>query len=368
MTTAIHIQLPIRQTKKKLKKIHKDPLTTAKSVGLHYVSDTAPGYSRKRSGKGFSYYAPDGSLCRDKQVLQRIKSLGIPPAWTKVWICKDEKGHLQATGEDNKGRKQYRYHSGWSQIRNTNKYHRIELFAKQLPVLRQRLEADLAGAQLSYHKVVALAVRIIEMTGIRVGNEAYKRMYGSFGLTTLEDKHVETVASKAVLSFKGKKGVYHCISIRNSRLARLIQRCKDVPGKELFQYYDDDKNAHCISSTDINHYLHQTLGDDFTAKDFRTWMGSLTAFCEFKKIGNFETPTEAKRNIKQCIEGVSKRLGNTTAVCKKYYVHPAVIEAYEENKLFNYLDDIDACPDNPLGTVALSPIEERLCRLLKDYH
>lgn len=234
--------------------------------------------------------------------------------------------------------------------------------------MRERLEADLAGPQLTYHKVVALAVRIIELTGIRVGNEAYKRMYGSFGLTTLENNHVEVSASKATFSFKGKKGIHHYISIRNARLARLIQRCKGVSGKELFEYYDEDKNIHSISSTDVNTYLHETLGDDFTAKDFRTWMGSLTAFCEFKKIGDFETAAEAKRNIKQCIEGVSKRLGNTIAVCKKYYIHPAVIHAYEEQKLFHYLEGIDVCPDNPLGTIALSPIEERLCQLLKDYN
>ena len=368
MTTAVPIQFPRRQSKKPVKKIDKDPIASAKSVGLRYVSDTVPGYARKRSGKGFSYYAPDGSLCKDKEVLQRIKSLGIPPAWVKVWICANEKGHLQATGIDSKGRKQYRYHTGWSQIRNINKYHRIEVFAKQLPALRERLEADLSGTKLTYHKVVALAVRIIELTGIRVGNEAYKRMYGSFGLTTLEDNHVEVSPSKATFSFKGKKGIYHCISIRNARLARLIQRCKDVAGKDLFQYYDQDKNTHCISSTDINAYLHETLGDDFTAKDFRTWMGSLTAFCEFKKIGDFETQAEAKRNIKLCIEGVSKRLGNTIAVCKKYYIHPTVIRAYEDQNLFQYLKDIDACPDNPLGTIALSSIEERLCQLLKDYN
>lgn len=368
MTGTLPTRLPLRQSKKTVKKIDKDPIVSAKSVGLRYVSDTVPGYARKRSGKGFCYYTPDGSLCKDKEVLQRIKSLGIPPAWVKVWICADEKGHLQATGIDSKGRKQYRYHTGWSQIRNTNKYHRIELFAKQLPALRERLEADLAGSKLTYHKVVALAVRIIELTGIRVGNEAYKRMYGSFGLTTLENNHVEVNASKATFSFKGKKGIYHCISIRNVRLARLIQRCKDVSGKELFEYYDEDKNIHSISSTDINTYLHETLGDDFTAKDFRTWMGSLTAFCEFKKIGDFETSTEAKRNIKLCIEGVSRRLGNTIAVCKKYYIHPAVIHAYEDRKLFQYLNDIDACPDNPLGITALSAIEERLCQLLKDYN
>ncbi|MFN8349317.1 MAG: DNA topoisomerase IB [Spirosomataceae bacterium] len=366
MINSLPVQLPKRSLKKPAEKIDKDPVTAAKSVGLRYVSDTAPGYTRKRAGKGFCYYDPDGALCKDKTVLHRIQLLGIPPAWTKVWICANEKGHLQATGIDSKGRKQYRYHSGWSQVRSTNKYHRMEAFAKQLPLLRERLEADLSGNRLTYHKIVALAVRIIEMTGIRVGNEAYKRMYGSFGLTTLENKHVQVSPSKVTFSFKGKKGIYHCISIRNSRLARLIQRCKDISGKDLFQYYDEENNVHCITSTDINQYLHENLGEAFTAKDFRTWMGSLTAFCEFQQIGGFATQTEAKHNIKQCIEGVAKRLGNTVAVCKKYYIHPAVIHAYEENKLFPYLEGIDACPENPLGTLSLSPIEERLCRLLKE--
>jgi DNA topoisomerase-1 len=364
MTTTL-LPIPKRSSKKQSEKIKKDPAATAKAVGLHYVSDSFPGFVRRRTGKGFSYYSPDGTLCKDKPVLQRIKALGIPPAWTNVWICADEKGHLQVTGIDSKGRKQYRYHPAWNQVRSTDKYHRMKVFAKLLPVLRERLEADLAGNRLTYHKIIALAVRIIEMTGIRVGNEAYKRMYGSFGLTTLENKHVAVSPSKVTFSFKGKKGIYHCISIRNSRLARLIQRCKDISGKDLFQYYDEENNIHCITSTDINNYLHETLGEAFTAKDFRTWMGSLAAFCEFKKVGGFETQAEAKHNIKQCIEGVSKRLGNTIAVCKKYYIHPAVIHAYEENKLFPYLDGIDACPENPLGTLLLSPIEERLCRLLQ---
>ncbi|WP_428657341.1 DNA topoisomerase IB [Runella sp.] len=368
MATTQPISLPVRHSKKHFEKLNKNPQASAKSVGLVYVSDTSPGYTRKRSGKAFSYYAPDGNLCKDKNALRRIKSLGIPPAWTNVWICADEKGHLQATGTDGKGRKQYRYHADWSQVRSTTKYHRIERFANQLPVLRERLENDMAANKLTYHKVVALAVRIIELTGIRVGNEAYKRMYGSFGLTTLEDDNIEASASKVTFSFKGKKGIYHRIPIRNSRLARLVQRCKDIPGKELFQYYDEEKNAHCITSTDVNTYLHETVGDGFTAKDFRTWIGSLTAFCEFKKTGDFETQTEAKQNIRQCLEAVAKRLGNTVTVCKKYYVHPALIRAYEEHKLFKYMEDVDVCAENPLGIDALSPIEEQLCKLLKDYN
>jgi len=323
----------------KLAKINRDPLKTAKAVGLKYVSDTAPGWKRAHNKDGFYYVDAHEKTCRDDEVLARVKKLVLPPAWANVWICADPNGHLQATGVDAKGRKQYRYHPAWNTIRSQTKYYRLPQFADALPLIRERLERDLKKPGFPYEKVLALAVRIMEQTNIRVGNEEYKRLYGSFGLTTLQDKHVKVTGDDLKFQFKGKKGVAHSIHLKSRKLARLIQQSRDIPGKELFQYYDSQGNHRSIGSGDINAYLKEISGMDFTAKDFRTWAGTVTAFHSFRALGPAATATETKGNILKTIDEVATNLGNTRTVCRKYYIHPALLTAYEKGDFFNFLPD-----------------------------
>lgn len=349
---------------RKFERIQRDPVLTAKAVGLRYVSDAKPGLVRKKRGKTFCYVTPEGVVCRDKATLERIRRMVIPPAWTNVWICPDENGHLQATGVDAKGRKQYRYHAAWNDIRNQTKYHRLSRFASVLPAVRQRLEADLKAPGMPYHKVLALAVKVIELTCIRVGNDAYKKLYGSVGLTTLQDDNVTISGSRVTFQFRGKKGIYHDINLKSRRLANLLKKTQDIPGDELFQYFDETGNHRPIGSGDVNGYLKEITGDDFTAKDFRTWAGTVAAFRAFREIGPFETQTEMKRNVAHAYDLVAERLGNTRAVCKKYYVHPAVVAAYEEGKLQPYFEGIPETEEDAPGP-ALSPTEEAVKRLIE---
>jgi len=347
----------------KLEKIGRDPQITAKAAGLRYVSDSSPGYTRKRSGKGFSFYDADGKLVKDEELIQRFNKLVIPPAYTNVWISPYENGHLQFTGTDAMGRKQYRYHPDWNKLRNQSKYHRLQLFAGHLPAIRKQVDKDLNRQNLDHEKVVALVVRIMELTSIRVGNESYKKLYGSFGLTTLMNKHVKIEGSDINFEFKGKKGVFHKVSLHSRKLARLIKQCRDIPGKELFQYFDDEGNKHSIGSGDVNDYLKGITGEDFTAKDFRTWAGSVRALYAFKEAGEFDTVTECKKKIVSVLDEVAINLGNTRTVCKKYYVHPTVIKSYEEGTIFKYISKLDE--DKDVNVVELNTAERALLDLLE---
>ncbi len=347
----------------KLEKIGRDPKTTAKAVGLRYVSDSTPGYTRKKSGKGWSFYDAEGNLVKDKALIARFNRLVIPPAYTNVWISPYENGHLQFTGTDAAGRKQYRYHPDWSKIRNQSKYHRLQTFASYLPAIREQVDKDLTTQNLSHDKVVALVVRLMELTSIRVGNESYKKLYGSFGLTTLMNRHVKIEGSNINFNFKGKKGVYHKVALHSRKLARLVKQCRDIPGKELFQYYSEE-GQHCtIGSGDVNNYLKEITGEDFTAKDFRTWAGSVTALYAFKEAGEFETITDCRKKIVNVLDEVALNLGNTRTVCKKYYVHPTVIKSYEEATIFKYIAKLD--DDKDVNSSELNTAERALLDLLK---
>ncbi len=305
-----------------------DPVESAKAAGLRYVTDARPGITRKRHGKSFSYIAPDGKVVRDKDTLARIRSLVIPPAWTVVWICPIFNGHLQATGRDARGRKQSRYHPRWREVRDETKYERMSLFAEALPAIRERVDNDLALPGLPREKILATIVSLMESTLIRVGNESYARENKSFGLTTMRNRHVEVNGSKITFSFQGKSRVQHTINLQDRRLANIVRRCTDIPGYELFQYLDTEGEPHSIDSADINDYLKTITGQYFTAKDFRTWAGSVLACDLLREFEPFTSTTEAKKNVVDAIKSVAQRLGNTPAVCRKCYIHPAVLDAY----------------------------------------
>lgn len=305
-----------------------DPKESAQAAGLRYVTDAKPGIRRIRCGKGFRYTAPDGSAIHDEDILRRIRSLVIPPAWSGVWICPIQNGHLQATGRDARGRKQSRYHPRWREVRDETKYERMLQFAQTLPAIRARVKEDLALPGLPREKVLATIVSLMEQTHIRVGNHEYAKENGSYGLTTLHNKHVEVKGSQVTFSFQGKSKVHHTVSLHDRRLARIVKQCEDLPGYELFQYLDEGGERHAIDSADVNEYLRKITGQHFTAKDFRTWAGSVLACDLLRGMGAFESATQAKKNVVAAIKSVSLKLGNTPAVCRKCYVHPAVLEAY----------------------------------------
>lgn len=305
-----------------------DPVESAKAAGLRYVYDTRPGIRRRRYGKGFRYIGIDGAVINDAEVLGRIKSLAIPPAWTDVWICNNPNGHLQATGRDAKGRKQSRYHPRWREVRDEAKYERMLLFAEALPKIRAHVENDLARPGLPREKVLATVVRLLETTYIRVGNEEYARTNHSYGLTTMRNRHVTVSGSTVRFCFEGKSGVKHRIDVNDRKLAKIVKRCYDVPGYELFQYLDEEGNPHSIDAADVNEYLKMITDQPFTAKDFRTWAGTVMASMVLQEFEAAKTQTEAKRNVVAAIKRVAAELGNTPAVCRKCYVHPAVLERY----------------------------------------
>lgn len=319
--------------------------------GLTYVDQLEPGIIRKEGRSGFIYKNPSGDRVDDPETLARIKALVIPPAWTDVWICPDPDGHIQAVGRDQKGRKQYRYHARWRESRDARKYDRMIAFGRALPKLRKKVEADLALRGLPRDKVLAAAIRIMELTLIRVGNDIYARENKSFGLTTLRKRHAILAGSGAIFEFRGKSGVRHKTGFRDRRLARILRACEDLPGQRLFQYVDEDGARHAIGSADVNAYIHEAIGDGFSAKDFRTWAGALAAAEFFDEAGPATSPSQAKAMVRECVKAVSQRLGNTPAVCRACYIHPAVIEAYEAGEL------------KPLRAGA-DP-ERRLIRLLK---
>ena len=304
-----------------------DPVASARAAGLHYVSDLSAGLRRKRSGKGFAYLASDGTPLREPDT-RRIKRLAIPPAWSDVWISPDPQGHLQATGRDARGRKQYRYHVRWREVRNAVKYDRMLAFAEALPRIRSQTDRDLQLAGLPRPKVLAAVVRLLEETRIRVGNDEYRKENGSFGLTTLRNRQVNVVGSEVRFSFRGKSGKHHLVELDDPRLARIIRRCLDIPGQELFKYVDENREPQAIESADVNEYLRAISGDDFTAKEFRTWSGTILAARFLREAVGVPNTRGAKRALVRAIARVADELGNTPAVCKKYYIHPAVIAAY----------------------------------------
>ena len=351
-------------------KIHRNYERAAKVASLQYVNDSMKGIRRKRQGNGF-FFTLNGVKIANSSTLQRIKKLAIPPAWTDVWICSKDNGHLQATGYDVLGRKQYKYHQDWSIVRNQTKFQYLYEFGKALPQLRKRIEKDLASSELTKEKVLATVVKLMEHTFIRVGNNEYEKLYGSYGLTTMKDDHVNINGTSLRFSFKGKKGIYHSITIKNKRLARIVKACRDIPGKELFQYMNGDGVRRSIDSGMINEYIQETTGKNFSAKDFRTWAGTLAFLNCLKgrslpKVGldKASKQNDVKKNIIDTLDEVSARLGNTRAICRKYYVHPQIITLYEENKLSRYLDDLHDSETNK-DTLDLSPDEKVLMRILK---
>jgi DNA topoisomerase-1 len=305
-----------------------DPVVTARSAGLRYVSDKAPGIGRRKRGAGFRYLGPDGKTVRDPATLARIRALAVPPAWSEVWICTLPHGHIQATGRDARGRKQYRYHARFRQLRDETKYHKVLDFVAALPRIRARCEADLRLPGLPRDKVLATVVRLLEATLIRVGNEEYSRDNQSFGLTTLRDRHARIRGSEVQFRFRGKSGKEHSVSLQDPLLAKIVKRCRELPGDELFQYIDEDGVQCSIDSSDVNAYLRAITSDDFSAKDFRTWAGTLSTALLLNELGPEATQRAAKRRMNEAIARTAERLGNTPSVCRKCYVHPLVLEAY----------------------------------------
>lgn len=304
------------------------PAAAARQAGLRYVSDDKPGITRKARGKSFVYQQPNGSTVRDKETLRRIRSLVIPPAWTEVWLCPTENGHIQATGRDARRRKQYRYHPRWREVRDESKYDRVLAFAQALPKIRQRVAADLRRHGLSREKVMATIVRLLETTLIRVGNDEYVRQNGSHGLTTLHNHHAKVRGEQITFEFKGKSGKRHRIDLRDSRLAKMVRRCQDLPGQDLFGYVGADGKVHDVTSGEVNDYLREIAGTDFSAKDFRTWAGTVLAAVALQQFEAFKSQLEAKRNTLRAVESVAQLLGNTPAVCRKCYVHPVILNGY----------------------------------------
>ncbi len=330
----------IKIPRRRIKALGNDPEKTATIINLVYVHDFQPGIMRIKKGKGFEYRIEDKKLT-DKTILQRIKGLVIPPAWENVWICMLDNGHLQATGQDTKKRKQYKYHPLWNALRNQTKYYRLPEFGKALPAIRHQLEKDIRLPGIPVEKVLALIVMLMERTNIRIGNNFYEKLYGSFGLTTLKDNHVSIKGSHLNFLFKGKKGVKHNISIRSKRLSALVKKCRDIPGKELFQYYDESGMIKSVDSGMVNDYIKKISGTDFSAKDFRTWSGTLHAFLAFKEVGDFDTDTDRKKKMVEVLDIVAKHLGNTRTVCKKYYVHPQILSHFENKSLEKYFKVLD---------------------------
>lgn len=304
------------------------PPVAARKAGLRYVSDERPGIARELKGKDFVYRTSDGTAVRDEETLRRIRSLVIPPAWTQVWICPIENGHIQATGRDARGRKQYRYHPLWHQVRDEAKYDRVLAFAEALPKIRQKVAADLRRRGLSREKVMATVVRLLETTLIRVGNDEYVQQNGSYGLTTMHNRHAKVQGGRITFEFKGKSGKRHRIDVRDARLAKMVRRCQELPGQDLFGYVDEEGKVHDVTSSDVNDYLREIAGTDFSAKDFRTWAGTVLAALALRQFEAFSSQREAKRNTLRAVESVSRLLGNTPAVCRRCYVHPAILEGY----------------------------------------
>jgi DNA topoisomerase-1 len=344
-----------------------DPPAAARAAGLRYVHDDRPGIRREPADDGFRYIDAKGEPVEDEATLKRIKSLAIPPAWTDVWICPQTNGHLQATGRDARGRKQYRYHPKWRTVRDEVKYERMIRFGKALPQIRKEVDRALSLPGLPREKVLATIVYLLEATMMRIGNDEYARENKSYGLTTLRNRHVRIDGSEVEFRFRGKSGVYHDVKVHDRRLARIIQRTRDLPGQDLFQYLDDEGETHTIGSADVNEYLHTITGEDYTAKDFRTWSGTVLAAMALQEFEKVDSDAQAKKNVVRAIESVSEKLGNTPSVCRKCYVHPAVLDSYldgtmleglralAEEQLVEELQDLQ-----PEEAAVLAMLEKRL--------
>ena len=337
---------------------------SAKAAGLVYVCPEHPGIKRLKSGQGFRYVTPDGKTVTDKITLGRIKRLAIPPAWSDVWICTKDNGHLQAIGKDARGRKQYRYHPRWREVRDENKYNRMLDFAKALPKIRVRIEKDLQRPDLPREKVLATVIKILETGLIRVGNDEYARENKSYGLTTMQDRHAAINGSTIRFQFRGKSGKYHKIEIQDRRLAKIVANCQAIPGQELFQYIDEDGQPHDVTSTDVNEYLREITHSDFTAKDFRTWGGTVLAAMALQEFEKFDSKAQAKKNLVRAIEAVAQRLGNTPAICKKCYIHPLILNSYLDGTM---LETFEKRAEQQLSSRAhaLKPEEETVLKFLR---
>lgn len=344
----------------KILKLDKDHKQAAKAARLTYVLDNKPGITRQKKVKEYAYSFA-GKTLKNKKQLERIKKLAVPPSWTQVWICPHENGHIQATGFDLNGRKQYRYHAEWNKVRTETKFHRLYEFGKALPLLRRKVKKDMTDGELSEKKVLATVINLMEHTNIRVGNNGYEKLYGSYGLTTLKDRHVTIKKEDILFSFTGKKGIEHSITIKNKKLARIIRQCRDIPGKELFQYYTADGQKKSIDSGMVNNYIKEITQAEFTAKDFRTWAGSLQALKSFRSLDEPLNDSVIKKNILTVLDAVSNKLGNSRSICKKYYIHPGLIKLYEENKLKQYFQISSVKKETP----GLSAEEKILMRTLK---
>jgi len=337
-----------------------DPLACAASEnGLRYVSDDAPGIRRLRRGRHFAYVGPDGRPVRDRATLERIRRLAVPPAYEDVWICPDPRGHVQATGRDARRRKQYRYHPRWREVRDENKYARMLDFAKALPRIRRRVAADLRRNGLDREKVLAAVVALLEITAVRVGNDEYARANRSFGLTTLRNDHARIRGGKLTFRFRGKSGIQHEIGVIDHRLAKIVRECQDLPDQQLFDYVGDAGEVHRVGSGDVNAYIRDISGGDFTAKDFRTWMGTVRCTVALSQMPDAETVTDRKRNVVEAVREVAHHLGNTAAVCRKCYVHPEVLAAYMDDGRF------DTVAATKPGTRALRPEEKFVLELVR---
>ncbi len=350
-----------------------DPREAAESVGLVYASDETPGITRRKAGSGFAYRGRDGARITDETILDRIRKLAIPPAYTDVWICPKANGHIQATGRDAKGRKQYRYHQRFREVRDATKFEHMFAFARALPAIRVRVRTDMARRDLSRDKVLGTVVFLLENTLIRVGNDDYAKDNKSFGLTTLKNRHVKVEGGEIRFRFKGKSGKEWNLQIRDKRIARIVKACQEIPGQELFQYIDDVGERRDVTSSDVNAYLRDITGRDITAKDFRTWAGTVLAALALHEFEGVDSDARAKKNVRAAIEAVAGRLGNTPTICRKCYVHPEVVHSYlqgemllevkkrVETELRENLADL-----RPEEAAVLSMLEGRLKRDLKE--
>ena len=326
-----------RPTRAEILDLPTDPVESAEEAGLRYVTDDGPGIRRRRAGRGFTYIGTDGTPIRDRRQIERIRALAIPPAWTDVWISPTRRGHIQATGRDARGRKQYRYHPRWRAVRDDVKYGRMLAFADALPRIRARTDADLRRQGLPREKVLAAVVKLLEKTMIRVGNEEYARDNESYGLTTMEDEHADVTTRRVVFRYRGKSGKEHEAELDDARLARLVRRCQDLPGQQLFQYVAEDGTVRDVDSTDVNAYLREVTGEPFTAKDFRTWAGTVLACMALQEFEAFDSEAQAKKNVVAAVRRVADRLGNTPAVCRSSYIHPVILDAYLDGSMLESL-------------------------------
>ncbi|WP_422931632.1 DNA topoisomerase IB [Singulisphaera sp. PoT] len=333
-------------------------------MGLRYVSDASPGIRRKRVGKGFAYYDAKGHHVTEPNLKRRLDALVIPPAWTDVWISPHPLGHIQATGRDARGRKQYRYHPRWRSVRDEAKYGRMMSFGTMLPKIRKHVDRDLNRPGLPREKVLATVVRLLETTLIRIGNEEYARTNGSFGLTTMRDRHVDVSSTAVHFKFRGKSGIRHEIDLQDRRLARVVKTCRDLPGQLLFQYLDEDGQRLSVESADVNDYIRSITGEEYTAKDFRTWAGTVLAAITLRELQAFDSEAQAKKNVVRAIEAVAERLGNTPTICRKCYVHPEVIDAYLDGTMLESLRQITE-QEIKEGLSELRPEEAAVMALLQ---